>query len=96
MTPTAAITAIHKALNDASNALMECDRDGDYPTIELLAAASVAVDAQAAELVALRAVALQHIAHTYEGDCPDELDRSRSDKNCPACRVLDAAKGATP
>ena len=40
------------------------------------------------EIDRLRAVALQHVPHSYEGDCPDELDRTRRDKNCPACGLL--------
>jgi hypothetical protein len=44
-----------------------------------------------AEIERLRAVALEHVPHAYEGDCPDELDRTRRDRNCPACRLLGAA-----
>lgn len=36
----------------------------------------------------VRAVALQAVSHTYEGDCPDSLDRNRRDPKCPACRIL--------
>ncbi len=34
------------------------------------------------------AVALGEVQHTYQGDCPDELDRNRRDPECPACRIL--------
>ena len=44
-----------------------------------------------AEIERLRAVALLHVPHAYEGDCPDELDRTRRDRTCPACRLLGAA-----
>lgn len=36
----------------------------------------------------LLSVALQYVPHAYEGDCPDELDRTRRDPNCPACKLL--------
>lgn len=36
----------------------------------------------------LRALARDHVRHVFAGDCPDELDRSRRDPNCPACAVL--------
>jgi hypothetical protein len=43
------------------------------------------------EVLRLRAVALKHVVHAYEGDCPDELDRHRRDGNCPACQIMGAA-----
>lgn len=42
----------------------------------------------AAEITRLRSLALRHIPHAYEGDCPDELDRTRRDKGCAACQIL--------
>lgn len=45
----------------------------------------------AGEIALVRAVALEHVPHAYEGDCPDELDRTRRDRNCPACQILGAA-----
>ena len=52
--------------------------------------AVLALKAAVGEIERLRAVALEHIPHKYEGDCPDELDRSRRDKTCPACLILGA------
>ena len=34
------------------------------------------------------------VDHLYDGDCPDELDRTRRDPACPACRALDKAAAA--
>ena len=36
----------------------------------------------------IRAVALQHVLHNFEGDCPDDNDSTLRDANCPACKIL--------
>ena len=48
------------------------------------------------EIERLRAVALQHISHSYEGGCPDDLDQMLRDPNCPACQVLGPNAKAIP
>lgn len=34
------------------------------------------------------------VDHLYDGDCPDQLDRTRRDPACPACQALDKAAAA--
>ena len=34
------------------------------------------------------------VDHLYDGDCPDQLDRTRRDPACPACKAMDKARAA--
>ena len=70
-----------------------CSLDGGGPadSAEEADGAWVRYEDAMAALAQMRAVALEHMPHAYEGDCPDELDRTRRDSKCPACRLLGAA-----
>ena len=46
------------------------------------------IDLLLAEIDQLRSVALQHVLHAYEGDCPDENDKTLRAYGCPACLIL--------
>jgi len=55
-----------------------------------------AAQKDAARLRKLVPIAAAQIGHRYEGDCPDELDRSRRDQGCPACALLLLAERESP
>lgn len=64
--------------------MLEADHEPDgWPAVQLRD-----ITALCSEIDRLRSVALQHISHSYEGGCPDDLDQMLRDPNCPACQVL--------
>lgn len=68
---------------------MEC---GPYDVHSDESAVVAEVSAALAEVEALRAVLGGSIKHDYQGLCPDDQQPTARDPECPACKVLGAAR----
>ncbi|MEY8688465.1 MAG: hypothetical protein AB9M53_01115 [Leptothrix sp. (in: b-proteobacteria)] len=81
------VEALRAERNDALKA-SRYETDLATQAIADLQAMTAERDQLSAEVEALRADGVGHIPHKYAGDCPDVLDPTRRDPNCPACHLM--------
>lgn len=73
-------------------ALQRADNDAHIGLSLRVAEAEAERDQLRAEIKALKDPSTEHVKHTFNGACPDLLDRHRRDPDCPACALLGAAR----